>query len=188
MATDGSDVELCLFDADGHERRCWLTERTDDVRHGYLAGVGPGQRYGYRVHGPWVAGHGQRGDPSKLLLDPYARAVEGELRLSDTVLRHGAGDSAPYVPRSVVVDDDFDWAGDAPPAVPWADTVVYELHVRGFTRCHPDVPEHLRGTYAGLAHPAVIEHLVSLGVTTVELLPVHHFVSEPALMRRGVGN
>ncbi len=202
VVSDGEAVELALFDEGLAETRVALTERTHDVWHGHVPGVGPGTRYGFRVHGPWDPGHGHRFNPAKLLLDPYARAVQGGLRLDDAVFGHvtagddGAGDvwarddrdSAPYVPRSVVVGDGFDWQGDRPPSVPWSETVFYELHVRGFTKRHPDVPEHQRGTYAGLAHPAVLEYLVSLGVTTVELLPVHHFVDEPGLTRRGQVN
>ena len=183
-ASAGS-VEVCLFDDLGREQRVRLPERSGDVWHGYLPGVGPGQRYGLRVDGPHDPAAGQRHDPSKLLLDPRARAVVGEYRLHDQA--YGV-DSAPCVPRSVVVHDDFDWGADAPPGTPWPDTVVYELHVKGFTAQHPGVPEHLRGTYAGLAHPAAVQHLVDLGVTAVELLPVQAFISEPHLQRRGLTN
>ena len=171
-----------------------LDERTGDVWHGYLPGIAPGQRYGYRVHGRYDPASGSRHEPAKLLTDPYARAIDGDLRLHDAVLGTGAAalpdrrDSAPYVPRSVVVSSSFDWGDDRPPATPWSDTVVYELHVKGFTARHPEVPPALRGTYAGLAHPAAVEHLLRLGVTAVELLPVHHFVSEPHLLRRGMRN
>jgi isoamylase len=194
-AADG--VELCLFDPDGAEQRVPLTESTHSVWHGYLPGVGPGQRYGYRVHGPYRPGEGHRCNPAKLLLDPYARAVDGGLTPDDAVFGYAGDplddepdrrDSAPYVPRSVVVRDGFPWGDDHPPDVPWAETVLYELHVRGFTRTHPEVPEHLRGTYPGLAHPAVLDHLRRLSVTSVELLPVHQFVPEPALLRRGMTN
>ena len=193
----GDGVELCLLDDDGAERRVPLTHRLHDVWHGHVEGVRPGQRYGYRAHGPWNPVHGYRFNPAKLLADPYARALDGELRLDPAVLGPAAGtddsvpdprDSAPFVPHSVVVDPAYDWHGDRRPDVPWADTVVYELHVKGFTTTHPGVPEGLRGTYAGLAHPAAIEHLVGLGVTTVELLPVHHFTSESALLGRGQQN
>jgi isoamylase len=194
--TSGEAVDLCLFDDAGHESRVRLTDCTRGVWHAHLPGVGDGQRYGYRVHGPWDPWHGHRFNPAKLLADPYARAIDGTLRPDDTVLDHTATDeasidtrdSAAFVPRSVVVGGRADWTGDRAPAVPWSDTVIYELHVRGFTMRHPDVPEALRGTYAGLAHPAVLEHLTSLGVTTVELLPVHHHVPELALLRRGLTN
>ncbi|MDP9239962.1 MAG: glycogen debranching enzyme GlgX, partial [Actinomycetota bacterium] len=193
----GEAVDLCLFDVAGTETRIRLTESTDHVRHGYLPVIGAGQRYGYRVHGPYDPSRGLRCNPAKLLLDPYADAITGEVTPDDAVLGNAADpygstpderDSAPFVPRSVVVHDDFAWGDDRPPAVPWQDTVIYELHVRGFTRRHPDVPEPLRGTYAGLAHPAAIEHLTGLGVTAVELLPVHQFMSEPAAVRRGLSN
>jgi isoamylase len=191
-------VDLCLFDAHGTEHRHRLEETTHQVWHGRLPGVGPGQRYGYRVHGTYDPLTGLRHNPAKLLLDPYTRAVDGNLALHpslfgyvgdavDSVARD-AGDSAPYVPRGVVVHDPFPWDGDRPLRTSWSDTVIYEVHVKGATAAHPDVPPSLRGTYAGLAHPAFIEHLQSLGVSAVELLPVHHFVSEPHLMRRGLTN
>ncbi len=193
----GQAVDLCLFDVAGTETRVPLEESTYHVWHGYLPQIGPGQRYGYRVDGAYDPTRGQRFNRHKLLLDPYARAVDGDLTLHDAVFGHAGDpysgvpderDSAPYVPRSVVVHDDFPWGTDRLPDVPWADTVIYELHVRGFTRRHPGVPEQLRGTYAGLGHPASIEHLAGLGVTTVELLPVQAFISEPPLVRRGLSN
>ncbi|GAA1975180.1 glycogen debranching protein GlgX [Kitasatospora viridis] len=195
-------VELCLFDEGGAESRHRLTEQTFQTWHGYLPGVGPGTRYGYRVHGRWDPWTGARWNPAKLLIDPYARAVDGgftgdpaccgsvrdwpDPQTADTV--RDDRDSAPYTARSVVVHDDDDWSQDRRPKTPWAETVLYELHVRGFTRRHPGVPPELRGTYAGLAHPAAIEHLVSLGVTAVELLPVHQFASEDFLRGRGLSN
>ena len=189
-------VDLCLFDDGGRETRVPLEETTGHVWHGYLPGVGPGQRYGLRIDGPFDPNAGQRHNPSKLLLDPYTRAVDGEFRLHDAVFGSVPGrdhvqdhrDSAPWVPRSVVVHDAFDWRDDRPPCTPWPESVVYELHVKGFTARHPGVPEPLRGTYAGLAHPAAIAHLLDLGVTAVELLPVQQFVSEPHLLRRGLTN
>ncbi|MGI8535993.1 MAG: glycogen debranching protein GlgX [Mycobacteriales bacterium] len=192
----GEAVDLCLFDDAGRETRIPIEETTGHVWHAYLPGVGPGQRYGYRVDGPFDPSRGLRHNTSKLLIDPYALALQGEVRLADAVFGSLPGrdavqehrDSAPYVPRSVVVHSAFDWGDDRPPATPWSDTVVYELHVKGFTARHPGIPEQLRGTYAGLAHPAAVEHLLSLGVTAVELLPVHHFVSEPHLLRRGLTN
>jgi isoamylase len=194
FSASAEEVDLCLFARDGAEARIPLEDRTGHVWHGYLPGVRPGQEYGYRVDGPYDPAAGQRHNPSKLLVDPYARALTGGYRLDDAVFgsrQDGVQDhrdSAPHVPRSVVVHDEFDWAGDRRPGTPWSDTVVYEMHVKGFTARHPGVPEELRGTYAGLAHPAAIEHLVGLGVTAVELLPVHHFVSEPHLLRRGLTN
>jgi isoamylase len=189
-------VDLCLFDDDGTEHRHRLQENTHQVWHGRLPGVGPGQRYGYRVHGGWDPSSGLRHNPAKLLLDPYARALDGDQSLHPALFgfRHEGGegpdprDSAPYVPRGVVVRDSFPWDGDRSPATPWSDTVIYEVHVKGATARHPEVPPALRGTYAGLAHPAFVEHLQALGVTAVELLPVHHFVSEPHLLRRRLSN
>ncbi|MFF1497074.1 glycogen debranching protein GlgX [Streptomyces sp. NPDC058304] len=195
-------VELCLFDAEGAETRCALTELTHEIWHGFLPGVRPGQRYGFRVHGRWDPWTGARFNPAKLLLDPYARAVDGDFTLPPEVYGHVRDwpqqyiadtvrddrDSAPFVPKGVVVHDDDDWADDVRPKTPWADSVIYELHVRGFTMRHPGVPEELRGTYAGLAHPAAVEHLTRLGVTAVELLPVHQFAHEDHLLRRGLRN
>ena len=196
VSSSATAVWLCLFDGSGTERQVPLVDRTGDVWHGYLPGVGPGQEYGYRVEGPYDPAAGLRHNARKLLVDPYARAITGGYRLDDSVLGSPAGrdrlpdqrDSAAHVPRSVVVDDAYDWGDDRPPGTDLADSVVYELHVKGFTAQHPGVPEELRGTYAGLAHPAAVEHLVGLGVTAVELLPVHQFVSEPHLLRRGLTN
>jgi glycogen operon protein len=190
-------VDLCLFDADGTEHRHRLRESTHQVWHARLPGVGPGQRYGYRVHGPYDPSQGLRYNPAKLLLDPYTRAVDGQLTLDPSLFGYrdtpdartpDDRDSGPHVPRGVVIHDSFPWGGDLPPATSWSDTVIYELHVKGATMRHPEVPPALRGTYAGLGHPAFVEHLTSLGVTAVELLPVHHFVSEPHLLKRGLTN
>ncbi len=187
-------VDVCLFDEAGRERRIPLEESTHHVWHGYLPQVGPGQRYGFRVDGPYAPERGLRFNPSKLLVDPYARAIDGDFALHDAVFGEGDGhqdhrDSAPYVPKSVVVHDAFPWGDDHHrPHHAWSDTVIYELHVKGFTALHPDIPQELRGTYAGLAHPAAIAHLQRLGITAVELMPVHHFVSEPHLLRRDLTN
>jgi isoamylase len=190
-------VTLCLFDRAGRERRVRLPEVTAFVWHGYVPGVGPGQRYGFRVDGPYEPHHGLRCNPAKLLIDPYARAIDGELDWHDSVFGYVVGkddthrddrNSAPHVPKSVVADTLFPWGDDQRPRTPWHDTVIYETHVKGFTARHPGVPEALRGTYAGLGSPAAIDHLVSLGVTAVELLPVHHFVSEHELVKRGLSN
>ena len=195
-------VELCLFDpADPNRerRRLALPERTDHVWHGHVADVGPGDLYGFRAHGPYAPLQGHRFNPAKLLLDPYARAITGSVSWHDALRGdrsgHGGGspepdgrDSAPFTPRSVVVDGAFDWEGDHPPAVPWHRTVIYEAHVKGLTARHPHLPPTLQGTYAGLAAPAVIDHLRDLGVTAVELLPVHHAVSEHGLAARGLTN
>ena len=188
-------MDLCVFDEEGAEERIPLTERLFGVFHGHVGNLPPGTRYGFRVHGPWDPAVGHRWNPSKLLLDPYAKAIDGHFRLDPAVFGHlGAddlarseSDSAAFVPRSVVVGpDDFDWAGDAPPATGWGDTVIYEAHVRGLTMRHPLVPAHQRGSYAGVAHPAVIEHLLGLGVTAIELMPVHHFVDEVHLLELGL--
>ena len=190
-------VELCLFDDGGAEHRVALDEVDAFSWHGYLPNVRPGQRYGYRVHGPYAPERGIRCNASKLLLDPYARAIEGHVRWDPACYSYRLGqeddamnedDSAPYVFRSVVHDPRFDWADDRPPDTPLHETVIYEAHVKGMTRCHPGVPEHLRGTYAGFAEPAVVDHLVSLGVTAVELMPVHQFVHDHHLVEKGLRN
>ena len=189
-------VEVCLFDPDGGETRVELSEHTAHVFHGFLPDVGPGQRYGLRVHGPWNPAEGLRCNPAKLLLDPYATAVEGPVKWGEDVFGHrfddpaeiNDADSAPSMPRCVITARDFDWGGDRSPRIPLDETIVYETHVKALTQCHPAVPDHLRGTYAGLAHPAVIEYLVDLGVTSVELLPVHHFVQDSHLLDKGLRN
>jgi isoamylase len=189
-------VDLCLFDEDGGEERLRLEEIDAFVWHAYLPGVAPGQRYGYRVHGPWAPEHGQRCNPAKLLIDPYAKAVEGQVQWDQACFPYTFGDensrndddSAPFVPRSVVHNPYFDWGNDRPPDVALNESVIYEVHVKGFTVRHPDVPEAQRGTYSGLAHPAAIEYLTRLGVTAVELLPVHQFVHDAHLVERGLRN
>ena len=190
-------VDLCLFDDDGTEHRVPLEELTYHVWHGYLPGVGPGRRYGYRVHGPWDPSRGLRFNPAKLLADPYARALAGRVDHDGPLYGHSGDpyhgprderDSAPSVPRSVVVAPSPPVPDTERPRVPWEDTVIYEVHVRGFTEQNPQIPPELRGTYAGLAHPASIAHLRSLGVTAVELMPVHHHVTEPAVAARGLTN
>ncbi|MFI2041047.1 glycogen debranching protein GlgX [Streptomyces bottropensis] len=180
-------VDLVLVDDGGAHRRVALTEVDGFVWHGHLPGVGPGQRYGYRVHGPWDPAAGHRCDPAKLLLDPYARAVDGQTDNHPSLYEPGA-DSAGHTMLGVVTDPYFDWGDDRPPRRSYADTVVYEAHVRGLTRTHPDVPTELRGTYAALAHPAVVEHLTSLGVTAIELMPVHQFAQDGVLQDRGLSN
>jgi glycogen operon protein len=194
-------VELCLFDgpdAAPESERVALPECANGIWHGYLPDVRPGTRYGYRVHGGYVPLEGHRHNPAKLLLDPYARAITESVRWNDAVFGYVRGaaadsepdprDSAPSVPRSVVVDPTFQWGGDRHPRTPWHRTVIYECHVRGMTMLHPEVPERLRGTYLGLATDPVIEHLRALGVTAVELLPVHHRITEGELEARGLTN
>jgi isoamylase len=194
-------VHLCLFDAASStmETLCVpLTERTDRVWHGYLPEGRPGQLYGYRVHGPWDPGRGLRFNPAKVVLDPYARAIGRAPAWHPAVFAYALGtegdgpadpaDSAPFAPLGVVTDEAFNWFGDRPPHVPWHDTVIYELHVKGVSARHPEVPPEQRGTYLGLSHSAIIEHLRALGVTTVELMPVHFHVDEQALVARGLTN
>ncbi len=190
-------VELCLFDFDGVETRLTLSARTGPTWHGYLPGVGPGQHYGFRVHGPYRPTEGLRCHPSKLLLDPYARRITGEITWNEACFAYQLGDpdsavndqdSAPYVPRSVVIDPSFDWGEDRPPKIAWTDTMIYETHVKGATRLAPEVPEPLRGTYAGLGHRSTVEYLVGLGITAVELLPVHSSVQDYTLHQLGLSN
>src|SRR5216117_2198849 len=189
-------VDLCLLDEEGQERRVPLEEVDAFSWHAYLPNIEPGQRYGYRVRGPYAPERGARCNPSKLLLDPYARAIEGEVRWNPACYSYELGnedsinttDSAPYVFRSVVHNPYFEWGNDRPPETPLHETVIYEAHVKGMTRCHPDVEEELRGTYAGIAHPAVVEHLQMLGVTAVELMPIHQFVQDQRLLDMSLRN
>ncbi len=202
FSENATAVELCLFDsaeAVSESRRIPLAERTDLVWHAYLPEARPGQLYGYRVHGPYEPQSGHRFNPHKLLIDPYAKSLASTIRWDDSVFGYTIGDeradlsfderdSAPFVPRCVVVDPAFSWGDDARPHTPWHKTIIYELHVRGFTKLHPEVPEELRGTYAGLAHPSAVEYLRSLGVTAVELMPVHQFVSDKFIQDKGLTN
>jgi isoamylase len=195
-------VELCLFDQAGGEpesHRIFLQEQTDHVWHGYFSELRPGQLYGYRVYGPYAPAAGQRFNPQKLLLDPYARALQGNFKWNsslfayqfndpDSDLSYNKEDSAASMPKCLVTDPTFNWQGDRPPRTPWHKTLIYELHVRGFTQQHPGIPEELRGTYAGLAHPVSIDYLKELGVTAVELLPIQHYVVDGYLMDRGLSN
>ncbi|MFF3820710.1 glycogen debranching protein GlgX [Streptomyces bluensis] len=186
-------VDLVLVGDDGASRSVPVTEVDGFVWHGYLPGVGPGQRYGYRVHGPWHPSAGHRCNPAKLLLDPYATAVDGQVDNHPSLYERAPagpapGDSAGHTMLGVVTDPAFDWGADRPPCRSYAETVIYEAHVRGLTRTHPEVPAELRGTYAGLAHPAVLDHLTSLGVTAIELMPVHQYVQDGVLQGRGLSN
>jgi len=189
-------VELCLFDDDGVETRVGMTERDAFVWHAYLPRVSPGQRYGFRVHGPYDPGQGLRCNPNKLLLDPYAKAVEGDMDWAQACFsydfknhkKRNDDDSAPHVMKSVVTNPYFDWQDDRLPRTPYHETVIYEAHVRGLTMTHPDVPEEIRGTYAALGHPAIIDHLTALGVTAVELMPVHQFAQDSHLVDKGLSN
>ncbi|GHG46616.1 glycogen operon protein GlgX homolog [Sinomonas cellulolyticus] len=189
-------VELCLFDQDRHEERITMTEVDGFVWHCYLPNVQPGQLYGYRVHGTYDPSTGQRCNPNKLLLDPYAKAVMGQPDWAQPLFSYTFGDpasrndedSAPHMMLGVVTSPFFDWQGDSQLRVPYHRTVVYEAHVKGLTEQHPEVPEELRGTYAGVAHPAVVNHLTKLGVTALELMPVHQFVDDSTLQDKGLHN
>jgi isoamylase len=194
-------VELCLFDILGKREmlRVPLPEQTDMVWHGYLPEVRPGQLYGYRAYGPYSPEKGQRFNPHKLLLDPYGKQIRGSIQWSDSQFGYRVGnkqedlsfdrrDDAAGMPKNRVIDSAFTWGADAPPRIPWHKTLIYELHVKGFTMCHPDVPAHLRGTYAGLATAPVIDYLTRLGVTSIELMPAHAFIDDRRLVERGLRN
>lgn len=189
-------VELCLFDDDGTETRIELPEVDAFVWHAYLPTIQPGQRYGYRVHGPYDPAKGQRCNPAKLLLDPYAKAIDGQIDGHQSLFSYDFGDpdslntddSAAHTMKSVVINPYFDWGHDRPPIKDYHESVIYEGHVKGLTMQHPGIPEELRGTYAGMAHPAIIDHLVDLGITAIELMPVHQFVNDPTLQEKGLSN
>ncbi|MEC5343786.1 glycogen debranching protein GlgX [Brenneria populi] len=185
-------VELCLFDAHQQERRLALTARSGDVWHGYLPGAGPGLRYGFRVDGPFEPAQGLRFNPHKLLLDPCARQLDGWVADDDClhggIDRRDERDSAQVMPKCVVVDERYDWQDDAYPQTPWRQTVIYEAHVRGLTQMRPDIPPEIRGSYAALGHPAIIDYLQTLGITALELLPVQQHADEPRLQRMGLRN
>ncbi|MGN6129463.1 MAG: alpha-amylase family glycosyl hydrolase, partial [Nocardioidaceae bacterium] len=189
-------VELCLIDDEGKETRVDMAEEDGFVHHCYLPGIQPGQRYGYRVHGPYEPEHGHRCNPAKLLLDPYAKAVEGQIdgdeslfsyRFSDQATFNDA-DSLGHTMLSVVINPYFDWQNDRHPEHEYHESVIYEAHVKGLTETHPDIPEDIRGTYAAIGHPAMIDHLTSLGVTAIELMPVHQFVQDTTLVDKGLSN
>src|ERR1700733_13147764 len=196
-STVAQEVILCLFDDEGNETRIELGDYDAGVWSGFVPGIQPGQAYGYRVKGPFDPPNGLRCNPSKLLLDPYARAIRGSVAFGQALLGHDQDDpsspsqvdSAPYVPRSLVIDQaGYDWEGDAQLHRRSVDSVIYEVHAKGFTARHPDIPPEIRGTYAGLAHDAATGYLRDLGVTAVELLPVHEYVSEAFLIDRGLTN
>ncbi len=190
-------VDLCLFDEDGNEEAITLPETTGNCWHGYFPTVEPGQKYGFRVHGPWDPANGHRCNPSKLLLDPYAKAIHGELRWDEAVFPYSFDkgpeiptdtDSAPFMPRCVVHQPYFEWDGDRHLQLPWHETVIYETHVKGLTARHPDVPPERRGTYAGLGHPSVVEYFKRVGITAVELMPIHYFIHDKHLIDKGLRN
>jgi isoamylase len=190
-------IELCLFDEQGNETRCDLPEVTSLCWHGYLPNIVPGQRYGFRIHGPWAPQEGMRCSPAKLLLDPYARAIEGQVDWNEAVFSYAfddpdgplnQADSAPFMPKSVVINPFFDWGNDRHPRTRWSETIIYETHVKGFSKRFTELPEELRGNYAALGHPKAIEYLTQLGITAVELMPVHQFVHDSHLLERGLRN
>src|SRR5688572_30874048 len=199
---NATGVTLCLFNGPDDKKeaeKIELTERTHHIWHAYLPGIKPGQLYGYRVHGPYEPEKGHRFNPNKLLIDPYAKAISGAIKWHDSLFGYEVGnpgedlsfsetDSAPFLPKSVVVDPNFDWEGDEKPKTHYHKSVIYELHVKGFTYQHPDIPENIRGTYSALAHPATIKYLQELGVTAVELMPVHHFINDRHLVENGLNN
>lgn len=201
-ADNATGVELCLFNTQNEEKeaaKIKLAERTHQIWHIYLPNAKPGQLYGYRVHGPYDPHNGHRFNANKLLIDPYAKAIAGTIEWHDSLFGYELGhpdadlsfsemDSAPYVPKSVVVDPNFDWEGDKPPKVSYHKTIIYETHVKGFTKLHPEIPDEIKGTYAALAHPVTIQYLKELGITAIELMPVHHFVLDRHLAERGLSN
>ena len=200
FSENATGVELCLFDKEGRETRLSLTEVSNFTWHGYVPSIGPGQRYGFRVHGPFAPHEGHRFNPNKLLIDPYACAVDGDIGFGEEIFGYPWDDpeedlgfselnNAHLIPKSVVVDKNFDWEGDELLQTAWHETIIYETHVKGLTKLHEEIPAKLRGTYAGLAHPAAISHLQSLGITAVELMPIHHFLSQPGhLVDKGMKN
>ncbi|HSU49572.1 MAG TPA: glycogen debranching protein GlgX [Segetibacter sp.] len=201
-ADNATAVTLCLFKSENDERefaKIDLTERTHQIWHIYLPNAKPGQLYGYRVHGPYDPQNGHRYNANKLLIDPYAKAIAGTIAWHDALFGYELGhpdadlsfsttDSAPYVPKSVVVDSNFDWEGDKPPKVSYHKTIIYETHVKGFTKLHPEIPDEIKGTYAALAHPVTLKYLLNLGITAIELMPVHHFILDRHLAERDLVN
>ena len=199
FSENATAVELCLFDADGTETRASMPEQTDNVWHVFIPGLQPGQRYGFRVYGAYEPEFGLRFNPHKLLVDPYAKALDGIEQWDDALFGYTIGDeyedltpderdSALFIPKSVVIDLSFNWDAEKRLNTPLHKSLIYEIHVKGFTKCHPELPENLRGTYAGLAHPATISYLQSLGITAVELLPVHQRIDDRHLAKQGLAN
>lgn len=201
VTENATQVDLCLFDTPYGEEtaRIKLNDRSHHVWHGYIPEIKPGQLYGFRVHGPFEPEHGHRFNPNKLVIDPYAKAVSGNIRWDNAVFGYEIGnphedlsfsttDSAPFVPKSVVVDHRFNWEGDKPLKIPYNKTVIYEAHVKGLTYTHPEIPEAMRGTYAAIGHPVMINYLRELGITAIELMPVHHFINDHNLIQKGLTN
>lgn len=201
FADNATGVELCLFDhpdSQAETERIRFHEKSHQIWHGYLPDLKPGQLYGYRVHGPYDPANGHRYNPNKLLIDPYAKALGSTINWDDSLfgydlqsgddLKMSETDSAAFIPKSIVVDQNYDWGNDKPPKIPYHNTIIYEAHVKGFTYLHPGLPEDIRGTYAGIAHPVIINYLKELGITTLELMPVHHFIADRHLKERGLTN
>jgi isoamylase len=197
-ADNATGVELCLFN-NGKEKKIALNERTHQIWHCYIPGIEPGQLYGYRVHGPFEPENGHRYNPNKLLIDPYAKAISGIINWHDSLFGYEVGhpdedlsfsntDSADFLPKSVVIDSHFAWEDDQPPRIPYHQSIIYEAHVKGFTQQHPDIPEEIRGTYEALGHPITIKYLQDLGITAIELMPVHQFVADRHLVEKGLTN
>jgi isoamylase len=197
-ADNATKVEVCLFDNEDHlVANIELKEKTRQTWHAYIPDLQPGQRYGFRVWGPFEPENGHRYNPNKLLIDPYAKAISGKINWHDSLFGYRVGkddlsfselDSAPFVPKSIVVDPYYDWEGVPPPQIPYHNSIIYEAHVKGLTATHPALPENLRGTYAGIGHPVIIEYLQSLGITAVELMPVHQFIDDRHLVEKGLSN
>lgn len=197
-AGNATKVVLCLFDEDGEpQTNIELKEKTRQIWHAYIPNLGPKQQYGYRVWGPFEPANGYRYNPNKLLIDPYAKAISGDIVWDDAVFGYQIGeddltfselDSAKFVPKGIVIDQRYDWEGDTPPQIPYHHTIIYEAHVKGLTALHPALPVQLRGTYAGIGHPSVINYLQSLGITAIELMPVHQFVNDRHLLDKGLAN
>lgn len=202
FAENAAGMDLCLFDtleSKNEEERIRLNEVSHHVWHAYIPGLKPGQLYGYRAHGSYEPMNGLRYNPNKLLIDPYAKAISSPVRWNDALFGYIMGhpdedlsfsetDSAPFAPHSVVIDPNFDWEDDRPPKIPYHKTIIYETHIKGFTKTHPDIPEQIRGTYAAVSHPVTINYLKSLGISAVELMPVHHFINDKILIDKGLSN
>ncbi|HTF82535.1 MAG TPA: glycogen debranching protein GlgX, partial [Cytophagales bacterium] len=201
-AENATDVELCLFDSEQdtvESVKVKMPERTHQIWHIYIPELKPGQLYGFRVHGPYEPANGLRFNPNKLLLDPYAKAISGTFKWSNELFGYEVGhpdvdlsfsdaDSAPFVPKAVVINPEFDWEGDKAPKVAYHESIIYEAHVKGFTKLHPEIPEDIRGTYAAIGHPVTIKYLKELGITAIELMPIHHFIDEHYLQDKGLCN
>ncbi|WMJ74209.1 glycogen debranching protein GlgX [Cytophagaceae bacterium ABcell3] len=201
-ADNAEGVDLCLFNSTEDKKesvKIPLTERSHQIWHVYIPGIKPGQLYGYRVHGPYDPKNGHRFNPHKLLIDPYSKAISGTIKWHKSLFGYKIGhkdedisfnkeDSAPYIPKSVVIDPNFDWEGDTSPNYPYHKSIIYEAHVKGLTKLHPEIPEEIRGSYAAVAHPVTIEYLKKLGITAIELMPVHHFITDSFLHEKGLTN